>query len=255
MTERSRGGRETWRRLREWDRGQPDAERLAGQLLRYVGFSSIDPIHPLGGPDGLKDIICILEGERWIGAAYFPRSQKTIADIKKKLKHDVTGIDKNSAVGLAFVTNQEVSLSERQELSNLVAPHKLNLFHLEYIASILDSAPCYGLRLEFLDIEMTREEQLAFFAAHDNALVQMRETIEQLSRNLNQRPDKKGATPVTVSPTFVPYDMFGFGPILHSCSSCKGAYYINRLFGFAKAFLGTPIITCPYCGRMEKYPE
>lgn len=131
MTERSRGGRETWRRLRDWDRDQSDAERLAGQLLRYEGYSSIDPAHPLGGPDGLKDVICRRGAKKWIGAAYFPRGQQAMGDVEKKLRHDADGIQKNSAIGLAFVTNQEISLSARQELSDLVAPHELDLFHLE----------------------------------------------------------------------------------------------------------------------------
>jgi hypothetical protein len=47
-----------------------------------------------------------------------------------------------------------------------MAPAKpVDTFHLERIASILDSPSMYGVRLEFLDIEMTREEQVAFFSA------------------------------------------------------------------------------------------
>lgn len=258
MTQRSRGGRETWRRLREWDRGQADAERLTGQLLRYEGFSSVDPVHPLGGPDGLKDVICTRRGERWIGAAYFPRGQHTLGDIKEKLSHDAEGIAKNQAAGLAFVTNQELSLSQRQELSDPISPGQLDLFHLERIASILDSAPCYGVRLEFLDIEMTREEQVAFIAERDISLAQMRETIERLSRNLEQKDGKERTGPAstaTVSPRYVPDGSFGFGPMLHSCSLCRGVYKVNRLLFPSVPLLGTPVITCPHCGHVEKYPE
>lgn len=119
------------------------AQRLAGQVLRYEGFSSIDPSHPLGGPDGLKDLICMKGTQRWIGAAYFPRGEQTKTEVKKKIAHDAEGIQKNKAVGLAFVTNQEITLADRQEFADLMAPGMLELLHLERIASILDAPPCY----------------------------------------------------------------------------------------------------------------
>jgi hypothetical protein len=89
MIMRSRGGRETWKRLLEWDRGQADAERLAAHVLRFEGFTGIDPAHPLGGPDGLKDVVCQRAGKRWIGAAYFPRGQQSISAIREKVLHDL----------------------------------------------------------------------------------------------------------------------------------------------------------------------
>ena len=52
-------GEETWYRLREWTKGQAPAERLGGNILYSEGFVSIDPSHPLGGPDGIKDLKCI----------------------------------------------------------------------------------------------------------------------------------------------------------------------------------------------------
>ena len=41
----------------------------------------IDPSHPLGGKDGLKDMTLSFEGKRWIGAVYFPRGQQTFTVI------------------------------------------------------------------------------------------------------------------------------------------------------------------------------
>ena len=41
--------------LRDWRYGQTQAERLAAALLHLEGFEAVDPQHPLGGPDGLKD--------------------------------------------------------------------------------------------------------------------------------------------------------------------------------------------------------
>lgn len=82
-------GKETWYRLLNWDRGQAGAERLAGVLLRDEGFEEVDPSHPLGGKDGLKDIVCLFHGQKWLGGVYFPRGQKEFKEIKSKFTHDL----------------------------------------------------------------------------------------------------------------------------------------------------------------------
>ena len=66
-------GREAWHRLLEWDKGQAPSERLAALLLSNEGFKNVDPSHPLGGKDGLKDMMLSYNGSKWIGAVYFPR--------------------------------------------------------------------------------------------------------------------------------------------------------------------------------------
>ena len=97
---RSKDGRETWRRLLEWDKGQAPSERLAGHILRIEQFQSIDPSHPLGGRDGLKDIVSERGGEKWIGAAYFPRGQQSFTAISTKLADDLKGVIKNVSKAL-----------------------------------------------------------------------------------------------------------------------------------------------------------
>lgn len=56
-------GQETWHRLIEWDRGQAASERLAALILKVEGYKEIDPSHPLGGKDGLKDICLTYKGK------------------------------------------------------------------------------------------------------------------------------------------------------------------------------------------------
>ena len=75
-------GRETWHRLLEWDKGQTPSERLAAIILHNEGFKNIDPSHPLGGKDGLKDMVLSHGGKNWIGGVYFPRGQQIFSDIK-----------------------------------------------------------------------------------------------------------------------------------------------------------------------------
>lgn len=178
MSRRS-GGQETWFRLRDWQKGQADSERLAAQILRLDGFSAIDPSHPLGGSDGVKDIVCARDGKKWIGAAYFPRGQQSFAEAKKKFLSDIRGVKLNDATGLAFVTNQELRLSERKSLRD-IGETSAELYHLERVASLLDSPTGYGVRLEFLDIEMSKDEQLAFHSTTILEIGELRSLLQQI---------------------------------------------------------------------------
>lgn len=157
-------GKETWHRLLEWDRGQASAERLAAIVLKIDGYQNIDPSHPLGGKDGIKDIVFIEQGEKWIAGVYFPRGQQPFKDIKKKFSDDFKGVEANQASGFIFITNQELRLAERETLRDTDATINIQIYHLERISTILNTPPNYGVRLDFLDIEMSKEEQLAFFA-------------------------------------------------------------------------------------------
>ena len=185
MSRRQTEGRETWRRLRDWDRGQAPSERLAAHILRIGGYESIDPSHPLGGQDGLKDAVCTKDKVRFIGACYFPRGEQKFGAIKTKFINDLEGVSKNMAEGIAFVTNQELTLSVRDELVKEAGSAKVDLFHLERIASILDFPQCYGIRLEFLDIEMTKEEQVAFFGTVANVLGELQSQMRSMLEALN----------------------------------------------------------------------
>jgi hypothetical protein len=180
MAKRRTDGDETWSRLLNWTKGQKPSERLAAHILSSDGFKSIDPSHPLGGKDGLKDIISVKDNLQWIAAAYFPRGQKAFKEIKKKFTSDMHGVKKNKVSGLAFVTNQELTLHERKELKDTGKPHTIEIFHLERLTHILDTAKNYGIRLEFLDIELTKEEQLSYFASRDEKMTGLSEKLEHL---------------------------------------------------------------------------
>jgi hypothetical protein len=144
---------ETWHRLREWTNGQTPSERLAAQILISEGFKGLDPSHPLGGADGGKDAICSYDEDEWVMAVYFPRGKKKISEIKKKLQDDILVASKHQPYGIAFVTNQELTLSQRQEFKKIAEPFKLEMFHLERVTSILDSPSMAGVRQQFLGIE------------------------------------------------------------------------------------------------------
>jgi hypothetical protein len=73
----------------------------------------------------------------------------------------------------------------------------VEILHLERIGSILNTPANYGVRLEFLDLEMTREEQLAFIAARDSELHSLRATIESLRDDIQKLIAKSDAMDVS----------------------------------------------------------
>lgn len=245
-------GNETWKSLRDWVRGDAAAERLAGVLLLHEGFQSVDPTHPLGGPDGLKDLVSTKEGKKWIGAVYFPRGQQTFSKIRKKFNGDIVGVEDNDAEAFVFVTNQELKLSERERLAeNSSVPTEI--YHLERISLLLNSPPLYGVRLEFLDIEMSKEEQLAFLASRDKVIEELQVGVARIESHV----DKTGP-PKVVDPQFEPAigRMF-VGRELRNCSHCGYGFYVStlhKLLGLS-SLCGRAIFRCPDCGHIEEESE
>jgi hypothetical protein len=143
---------ETWHRLREWTYGQTPSERLAAQVLLNEGFKALDPSHPLGGKDGGKDATCVRNGKRWIMAVYFPRGQQKISTIRQKFVGDCIGAKRHEPDGIVFVANQELTLDERKQLTDLATPLSLELYHLERVTAVLDQPGMSEIRKQFLDI-------------------------------------------------------------------------------------------------------
>lgn len=150
-------------RLSFWRDGSTKSERLAAALLTLSGYREIDPQSPLGGPDGKKDILCVKGGLTWVGAVYFAIGPKRFTDVKKKFNLDLIGAPQGPE-GFAFVTNQSLSPKQRSALEELAedAGKRAEIFHLQRLVNLLDSASGYGARIRFLEIPMTPEEQLSW---------------------------------------------------------------------------------------------
>lgn len=144
---------ETRYRLLQWTNGSAKAERLAAQILQASGYRDLDPALPLGGPDGGMDARCSKNGEAWIMAVYFPRGEMDFASIKRKFLHDLAGVQKNAAQGIAFVTNQALHAAQIAALVADYPEQPFEIFALERIASLLDQANMAGVRQQFLAIE------------------------------------------------------------------------------------------------------
>ena len=215
--------------------------------------------------------MCTRDDRKWIGAAYFPRGQQSFSDIESKFKDDLQGVAGNEAEGIAFVTNQELSLRQREQLMETASPIEGDLFHLERIASILDSPLNYGIRLEFLDIEMAKEEQLAFIAARDRVIAGLQQEMSKIASYVNQsetlreeferiRAADVPKEPFYVTPTPLsnPYSVASlFQDRVHRCSKCGHGYFIRSTGSVTIGLDGITgqamAITCPSCGNVEEY--
>jgi hypothetical protein len=228
-------------------------------------YNSIDPSHPLGGKDGLKDFVCEKGGVKYIGASYFPRGQQRFNAIKTKFERDIEGIKKNNAGGVVFITNQELALNERSKLIEEAAPAIVDLFHLERLASILDSPQCYGIRLEFLDIEMTKEEQLAFMATSSQLYDRLDEKLtyinnsdllrEEMNKLMADRDQPRApvcVTPMPVNKKYFPSALSSLHEFI-KCSYCGYGYFTrNRLLPAAVSLLRDNVVVCPKCGSAQE---
>jgi len=155
--------------LRDWRYGPIQAERLCAAILDVEGFTDVDPQATLGGSDDKKDILARRDGALWVAAVYFPPTEKVFAEIKTKLIGDHEGVARHGATGLVFFVNKPLTMAERGKLHNAVEGGA-DLYHLERMRHVLDTPKGYGLRLEYLRIEMTLEEQVSFFSAANQRL-------------------------------------------------------------------------------------
>jgi hypothetical protein len=156
--------RNTFQILLNWDKGRAFAERMAAKILAIENYEDIDPQAPVGGPDGTKDIICFKERKKYVAGCYFPMGQKSFNDIKGKFNDDFKGVAKNSADGFIFLTNQKITPRERITLCK--GHTDSTIYHGERICGILDKPKGYGVRLEYLGIELNKEEQISFLNSH-----------------------------------------------------------------------------------------
>lgn len=147
---------ETWHRLLEWTNGQARSERLSAQILLSEGYTGLDPSHPLGGRDGAKDATCQRNGRKALMAVYFPRGKQKITDIRSKFLGDLKGVSKNKADEFVFVTNQELTLGQRNSLEKAAKGIPVALYHLERLTAILDKPQMAGIRKQFLGIEFVQ---------------------------------------------------------------------------------------------------
>ena len=172
--------------LKDWRFGQTQAERLVSALLHIEEYESVDPQHPLGGPDGTKDLLCRRDGKLWVAAAYFPTTEPSFKDVESKFQGDFKGVAKNGAAGFAFFCNQRLTIGQRQTLLAHAGQTSAEVYHLERMRGILDAPRGCGVRLEYLRIPMTEEEQWAFWSSMNQDVVR-RLSVHEARRDAQYR--------------------------------------------------------------------
>jgi hypothetical protein len=177
----------TYQILINWDKGQAFAERMAAKILVVEGYEDIDPQCPVGGRDGTKDILCCRDDKSLVVGCYFPNGQKTETEINTKFSDDYAGVAKNNADGFVFVTNQKITPGERISLCK--DRPNCTIYHGERVCGVLDSPKGYGIRLEYLGIELSKEEQLSYLNSHLDLKEQyedLKQTLESLKKVTNE---------------------------------------------------------------------
>lgn len=190
----------TYQILINWDKGQAFAERMSAKIIGIEGYTEIDPQSPVGGPDGTKDIICYRDGKKYVVGCYFPNGQKEFKDIQVKFTGDIEGVTKNNAQGFVFITNQKITPGERITLCQNQS-FDTTIIHGESVCSILDSPKGYGVRLEYLGIELNKEEQISFLSSHldlkknfeeiKSALAELNKVTNKLAGEVYSRDSRK----------------------------------------------------------------
>jgi hypothetical protein len=263
---RRKSSHETWHRLLEWDRASSDAERLAAAILPFYGYERIDPQAPLGGRDGKKDIICYKNDKKYIAGAYFPRGQKNFKDIQDKFESDMDGVPINKAEGFIFITNQELRLNERETLNSLCKV-EFELIHLEKLTTLFNLPKFFALRLEFLDIEMEKEEQLSYFQeyseGYSGAMRTLAETVGFIKDQYKEKKEVKTVDSILVKTK--PSGLFGrMGTLpmyaqgtiekLHKCEKCHLGFLVkvtNPMLIAGPIGLMQSCVKCPDCGNID----
>ncbi|MEA5390901.1 Fic family protein [Cyanobium gracile UHCC 0139] len=126
-----------------------------------------------------------------MAAAYFPTTEPPFRQIETKFLADYKGVSKNGASGFAFFVNQSLTIGERQALLTQVGQSQAEIYHLERIRGILDAPKGCGVRLEYLRIPMTEEEQWAFWSSMNQDVVRRLVDHEQRRDAQYQTLDEK----------------------------------------------------------------
>jgi hypothetical protein len=163
-------------RLKKYlDSNQLDRERLCLAVMRLDRrFSDVRPRHPRGGPDGGRDIEARLNGVRQVFGAIGFVNQATDSNDNKRSAQEKFHSDLEEALkqkprpeGFVFFTNINLTIGEKEALIQAAKSKGLlyaDVFDRERIRIPLDSPDGFGIRVQYLGIPMSQEEQTSFFS-------------------------------------------------------------------------------------------
>lgn len=203
------GPKLTEERLRNHlDSNQVMRERMCLALLPLLGpYTREQPRRPKGGPDGGRDIEAIYQGTIPVwGAVGFRNGggadDSARADAEDKFKADLNhALEENpSLIAFVFFTNVDLTPTKIERLKTFAQRKNINIvdvFDMERLRHALDSPEGLIARVQYLDIPMSRTEQLSLVSKFGNQLQnavtarfdRVEETLGQMERFLDyQKP-------------------------------------------------------------------
>lgn len=190
---------ETDMRLRSWlDTNQRDREQMCRSVLGLnPHYSDVRPRHPLGGPDGGRDIEAMFDGGRLAyGAVGFQNSANDSDEQKKKIRTKFSS-DLSSALAakpdlkvFAFLTNLHFTMGEQSEMKD--EAHQRGIEHCdildrERLRIELDSPSGFFIRFQYLSIPLSEAEQASFLARYGEQIQQVVSTgFQRMERTLSR---------------------------------------------------------------------
>ena len=190
---------ETNIRLRSWlDTNQRDREQMCRSVLALdPHYSEVKPRHPLGGPDGGRDIEAIFDSDRGVyGAVGFQNGASDSDDqkrtIRKKFSDDLTSAlsAKPDLKVFTFMTNLRFTMGELSQMKE--EAHKRGIEHCdildrERLRIELDLPSGFFIRFQYLAIPLSEAEQASFLAQYGDRIQEVVSTgFQRVERTLNR---------------------------------------------------------------------
>ena len=153
------------------DTNQFKREALCVAVLPFLGsYTSVKPRRPKGGPDGRRDIEAIFDGEYivWGGVGFRNgggSDRESRKEASKKYKSDLKAAlkEKTDLTHFVFFTNVDLTPGQITELKQFAEEKGIahtDVFDMNRLRSTLDSPEGLIARLQYLDIEMSKTDQL-----------------------------------------------------------------------------------------------
>lgn len=180
--------RDAKERLRDWGTDHIKAQTLAHLVLAADGYTNIDPGQQNGGADRGRDGLATKDGVEYSVAVHFHVSSGNAALSRTKFTADLEKARDHGRGGMVFVTNKEISNGQVDELRSLadeVAPGvKIEIYHCDRLAHILNRPGNHGTRQEYLGIPMPAPLELGDGTADQRRAVALRDALAALRRSM-----------------------------------------------------------------------
>jgi hypothetical protein len=180
------------------DANQRDREQMCRSILALDShYTEIRPRHPLGGPDGGRDIEALFEGDRvTFGAVGFANSANDSPEQKRVIRSKFSS-DLDSAFSaepkikaFVFLTNLHFTMGEQQEMKEEARSRGIehcDVLDRERLRIELDSPAGFFIRFQYLDIPLSEAEQASFLSRYGDRIQEVVSTgFERVERTLNR---------------------------------------------------------------------